>query len=228
VVRNCERQLSINSEAECQLCRTKLSSLTQLRRHLGKHHQELALFALPSSLEQNDDERSNEKGSECSDTRSNQSDSLEPNEEPMPHDTHYSNALQAASAQGYKAVVRLLLDKGADVNVQCGQYGNALQAASYGGHEAVVRLLLSKDADVNAQGGMYGNALQAASAGGHEHEAVVRLLLDKDADVNAQGGHYGNALQAASAKGHKAVVRLLLDKDADVNAQGGYYYNNAL
>jgi ankyrin repeat protein len=37
--------------------------------------------------------------------------------------------------------VRLLLDKGADVNAQGGEYGNALQAASLEGHEAVVKLL---------------------------------------------------------------------------------------
>jgi ankyrin repeat protein len=41
-------------------------------------------------------------------------------------------------------VVRLLLDKGADVNAQGGVYGNALYAASIRGHEAVVQLLRDK------------------------------------------------------------------------------------
>jgi ankyrin repeat protein len=57
-------------------------------------------------------------------------------------------------------VVRLLLDRGANVNAQGGRYGSALQAALYGGHESVVRLLVERGADVNAQGGEYGNALQ--------------------------------------------------------------------
>jgi ankyrin repeat protein len=83
-------------------------------------------------------------------------------------------------------VVRLLLDKGADINVQGGDYGNALQAASANGHEMIVRLLLDKGADINAQGGHHGNALQAALQGGHQ--TVVRLLVDKGADINAQGG----------------------------------------
>ncbi|ORY14308.1 hypothetical protein BCR34DRAFT_479796, partial [Clohesyomyces aquaticus] len=65
-------------------------------------------------------------------------------------------------------VVKLLLDKSANVNAQGGRYGNALQAASWNGHEQVVKLLLNKGADVNAQGGEYGNALQAASSNGHE------------------------------------------------------------
>jgi ankyrin repeat protein len=97
-----------------------------------------------------------------------------------------------ARDNGRDAIVKLLVDKGADVNAQGGEYGNALQAASYEGHEAVVRLLLDKGANVNAQGGGYSNGLQAASCRGHE--AVVRLLVDKGADVNAQGGEYGNAL----------------------------------
>ena len=60
-------------------------------------------------------------------------------------------------------LLKLLLEKGADVNAQGGEYGNALQAASYKGHSEIVKLLLEKGADVNAQGGEYGNALQAAS-----------------------------------------------------------------
>ncbi|KAJ7059443.1 hypothetical protein C8F01DRAFT_1295268 [Mycena amicta] len=143
----------------------------------------------------------------------------------------YGNALQAASDGGHPDIVRLLLEHGADVNMQGGHDGNALQAASHSGHLDVVRLLLEHGADVNAQGGHYGNALrrhyenalQAASAGGHLD--VVRLLLEHGADVNTQGGGYRNALQATSAGGHLDVVRLLLEHGADVNTQGGDYRN---
>jgi ankyrin repeat protein len=65
-------------------------------------------------------------------------------------------------------VVQVLLDAGAEVNVQGGEYGNALQAASWGGHEKVVQILVGAGADVNAQGGRYDNALLAASVRGHE------------------------------------------------------------
>ena len=93
----------------------------------------------------------------------------------------YGNALQAASLKGHEAVVKLLLDKNADVNAQGGAYGNALQAASLFGHEAVVKLLLDKNADVNAQGGHYDNALQAAAERGHE--VVVELLMERGAKL---------------------------------------------
>ncbi|RDW58861.1 hypothetical protein BP6252_13337 [Coleophoma cylindrospora] len=113
-----------------------------------------------------------------------------------PTPSKYRNPLQAAASSGNEPVVRLLLEKGAEVNAQGGQYGNALQAAAaaFGDNEAVVRLLLEKGAEVNAQGGefggQYGNAIQAAGLSGNE--PVVRLLLEKGAE--AQDGEHGNAL----------------------------------
>ena len=64
---------------------------------------------------------------------------------------YFGNALQAASDGGHEAVVKLLLDVGADANAQGGYYGNALQAASDKGHEAVVKLLLDAGADTNVE-----------------------------------------------------------------------------
>ena len=107
-------------------------------------------------------------------------------------DSNGQTLLYLAAEHGYQRTVKVLLDKGADVNAQGGKYGNALQAASSRGHEAVVKLLLDKGADVNAQGGYYGNALQAASSGGYKtpssggHKAVVKLLLDKGAHSNVE------------------------------------------
>ncbi|MCJ1396289.1 hypothetical protein MMC18_009178 [Xylographa bjoerkii] len=124
-----------------------------------------------------------------------------------------------ATTRGKETLVRMLLQRGADVNARSGRFGNALQAAAVFGMESIVRLLLNNKADVNARGGRYGNALQAAAT--FENESTIRLLLDNKADVNAQGGYYGNALQAAAACGMESIVRLLLDNKADVNARGG-------
>jgi ankyrin repeat protein len=77
-------------------------------------------------------------------------------------------------------MVQILIDAGADVNIQDGTYGNALLIASYRGHNKVVQMLIDAGADVNAQSGSYGNALQAASEKGHEK--VVQMLIDAGAE----------------------------------------------
>ena len=131
--------------------------------------------------------------------------------------------LLIAAEEGHDQLIRLLLDRGAEVNAQGGLYGNALQAASRGGHEQTVQILLDRGAKINAQGGKYDSALQAASRGGHEK--VIQVLLDRGAKINAQGGHYGNALQAASLYGNENIVQVLLDRGAKINVQGGHYGN---
>ena len=88
---------------------------------------------------------------------------------------------------GNEAIVKLLLEKGAEVNAE-GDSGlrNALSSASFNGNEVIVKLLLEKGAEVSAEGGYYGNALQAASFYGNDHETIVKLQLENGAEVNAK------------------------------------------
>jgi hypothetical protein len=60
IMRSCERHATADTETECPLCLQATPSLTQLRRHLGKHHEELSLFALPPSLKGREDETDND------------------------------------------------------------------------------------------------------------------------------------------------------------------------
>jgi ankyrin repeat protein len=64
-----------------------------------------------------------------------------------------------AAEKGHKEVVKLLLNKGANVNAQGRHFSNSLYAALYKGYEQVVKLLLNKGANVNAQGREYSTAL---------------------------------------------------------------------
>ena len=109
-------------------------------------------------------------------------------------------------------MVRLLLDKGADVNTQGGEYSNALQAAAaaaaYQGSEAVVKLLLDKGADVNAQGGNYGNALQAAAYKGYEW--IVKLLTENHTNVNREDFQGRLVLHFAIRGNQLVMIKYLL------------------
>jgi ankyrin repeat protein len=127
--------------------------------------------------------------------------------------------LYYASLNGLEGVVKVLLDRGADVNEKGGYYGPAIYAALFSGHEALARLLLEKGADLNAQGGShYSFALYAASM--RDNKAAVRFLLEKVADVDPYTQNYSSALYAASYTEDEATVRLLLEKGVDVNAKG--------
>jgi ankyrin repeat protein len=126
------------------------------------------------------------------------------------------NALYIASLQGHGAVVKMLLDAGADMNAQGAKYGNALQAAARFNEEEVVEILLDAGADVRVQGGKYGNALQAASVSPNSREAVVKMLLDAGADVNVRSGYYGNTFHAAAFSGHLEVLNLLMSKHSTI------------
>ncbi len=63
LLRSCERHGDLNTEADCPLCQVRLTSLTLLRRHLGKHQEELSLFALPLSLKDNEKDSDDESHS---------------------------------------------------------------------------------------------------------------------------------------------------------------------
>jgi ankyrin repeat protein len=113
--------------------------------------------------------------------------------------------------------VRLLLDKGAEVNVATKQGRTPLlAAATYDGGEEVVRLLISKGADVKAADGFHVDALNLA-AGANETD-LVRLLLAKGLDPNAKNLPGQTPLMAAAAQDNLPMAKLLLAKGADVNA----------
>ena len=136
----------------------------------------------------------------------------------------YGTALVAAARNGDEEMVRLLVDKGADVNCFGGlAVANPLQAACSSGSEPLVRFLIRKGAEVNPKldGKGHDTPLQVACESGDEN--FVRLLLESGADINARQGGYGYALQAAAARGHHQIVGLLLKEGANVNARGGHY-----
>lgn len=141
-------------------------------------------------------------------------------------DNRYGLVFQMAAAIADDPFLRLLLDRGVDVNDAAFYYGTALQAASRFGHLNTVQLLLSAGADVNVLQGRHQTALRAAVVGGHTD--VVRLLLDHGADIDrkldteSDGGtsHMAttpSALHLAVSHGHLDIARLLLRAGAEAH-----------
>ncbi|KAH6981804.1 hypothetical protein BKA56DRAFT_549653 [Ilyonectria sp. MPI-CAGE-AT-0026] len=133
-------------------------------------------------------------------------------------DSYGRTPLIWAAKGGHEAVVRLLLDRGADIEAADEDEGQTpLLWAAEEGYEAVVRLLLDRGADIEAAAEGEGQTplLWAAEEG---HEAVMQLLLDRDADIEAADKRGRTPLIWAAKGGHEAVVRLLLDRGADIEA----------
>lgn len=118
-------------------------------------------------------------------------------------------------------MVEVLLDRGAQADLESGTWRTALQVASLKNQKHVVEILLDKGANVNIESPTHGTALRAASGEGHEQ--IVEILLNNGAEVNAQIELLSTPFMVASASGHEQVVQVLLDRGADANAQSGFY-----
>ncbi|MDE2874583.1 MAG: ankyrin repeat domain-containing protein [Gemmatimonadota bacterium] len=137
--------------------------------------------------------------------------------------------LHHAAKNGTPAIVRSLLEVGAQVDMRASGYDvdwgwdwTPLHlAAENNPDEAVVRVLLEAGADVNARA--YYGQTPLILAAGNANPAVATLLLEAGADVNAREWMGRTALhEAAASNGNLAMIDLLLNAGADLQAVGGY------
>lgn len=117
-----------------------------------------------------------------------------------------------------EAKVRLLISRGATVNIRQVE-GRTLvyQASTLGNASAVLRLLLENGGDPNAATLNGLTPLSAAALRGDVE--AMRLLIDNGARVDTRNGAGATALMAAATNGSPSAVRLLLEKGADVKVR---------
>ena len=129
------------------------------------------------------------------------------------------SALYQAISSKHLAVVRQLLEAGADVNDNANS--TALATAAYYGDPEIVKLLLARGADVNAAEGKQccdnKTALHNAARSGVESTDVMTLLLKAGASVNAADEDGRTPLMDSVSQREKVLV--LLEAGADVNAR---------
>ena len=90
-----------------------------------------------------------------------------------------SNALWTACDAGWPAVVKILIEAGADVNV-CGADGTALSNAAYKGYTVIVAMLLKAGADVNLTYPLHASLASLLEG----NETCVFMLIQAGANID--------------------------------------------
>ena len=132
----------------------------------------------------------------------------------------YGSIMHAAAASNDDAIIKMMLDLGAEV-VEDDKYDGLLHRT-----ERHHQLLINLGADVNALG-HFGTPLQDVIQKFHDKNEtllqVFELLINSGADVNKSGGYFGCPLQAAARFGLEAIVNKLLELGARPETAGGRY-----
>ena len=122
-----------------------------------------------------------------------------------------------AAAVGSLETMKLLLDKGADVNAQNGFGTTALMISAV--DIAKVRLLVERGANVNLASKQGRTALFVAAMSDQSAD-IVRYLVANGADLKTRDA-FGNTILTAAAVGNDlSTIRIALDAGVDVNAVG--------
>jgi ankyrin repeat protein len=136
-----------------------------------------------------------------------------------------SSIMQFAAFMGDVSIVKVLLERGWDVN-GIARDGAPLKNSSQVGHINVVKLFIQHGAKVNACGEDGKTALAYAAEGGHKD--TLLFLLKKGASVNTQVSRgcisdpgY-TPLMFAVREDHPEVVKILLEKHADVKPESAH------
>lgn len=133
-------------------------------------------------------------------------------------DQHGATPLMHATLYADAELMRLLIDKGADVNIADASGATALMWGA--GDLAKVRLLVQHGANVDARSQLGRTPLLVASTYAGNAE-VVQLLLAAGASANDRDQFGETALTSASKRGDAKLVEILIAAGADVATSGG-------
>lgn len=119
-----------------------------------------------------------------------------------------------ASFCNHPSVVRLLLDKGASLEIALEDGFNALHLAIQEGHLAVTNVLVEAGADLQATAG--GHSPLHLAVGGTSRPQVAAALIRAGANVNHRAPDGATPLYAAAWDGNIECVRVLLRANANL------------
>ena len=125
-----------------------------------------------------------------------------------------STALMIACGNADSKLVKLLLEKSADPNIETKGKSTALIYAALGGSGRIVKMLLDYNADIDKANASTITALSIACANGCAN--IVKMLLARKPNLNTRDKNGITSLLMAIRNGHLRIVQLLLEARADV------------
>ena len=117
-------------------------------------------------------------------------------------------AIQFAAYFGLEQIAKLLLERGADVEVRSSDRWTALTVAAWNGQYVMTQRLPEREADIGAKN-LAGWMALAIAARNNELE-IVQILLDTGANTEVRNHSSWTPLMGAAWHGNNAAVRLLL------------------
>lgn len=120
--------------------------------------------------------------------------------------------LWGATTAGHIDVLKLLIEKKAEVDGKLRTGSTPLRCAAYNGRLDIVSYLVENGADVNACKNDETSPLFPACSNGHTN--VVEFLIKHGANVNVQDENGNTALHDAAKQGHNKIANKLLSHGA--------------
>ncbi len=132
---------------------------------------------------------------------------------------HYNNdedtPLHVSSYNGHLNIVKLLIEKGSDVNFRNRRKQTPLHLAIFNGHSDVIEYLISKGADIDAPENEGSNPASWAAYTGQIK--ILEILMKLGANIHGKDHANNTCLHWAAYKGHTDIVELLVNLSADPN-----------
>lgn len=129
--------------------------------------------------------------------------------------TYHSS--RTAYHPNHLGILRLIFEKGLDVNLKDAAGNTLLHVASNDGKIEIVQFLLEMGADINARAEEGITPLHSACLNGHEK--VVELLIANGADINAATYKGFTPLHDACVNNRLAIVKLLIQNEVKMQVR---------
>jgi ankyrin repeat protein len=135
----------------------------------------------------------------------------------VPENIHMKcSLLHIASLFGQLEVVRLLVQRNADINFHDANNNNALHFAAHSGCVDIIKLLLDKGMSVNLTNAYDTTPLHISAACGNLK--ATKTFVKRGADLNKTDKNGHTPLMQAAYYGKLDIIRYLTETDANLNA----------